>query len=87
MANWDKLNKELDSTLNSMTPENWIEWMNKTQDSCIIDWDLHQKVMAKKNKNTITRYSETVNADTRNNTKNSKNCRYCKNNRSYSTSN
>ena len=24
------------------------------QDSCIIDWELHQKVMAKKNKNTIT---------------------------------
>lgn len=24
------------------------------KDSCIIDWDLHQKVMAKKNKNTIT---------------------------------
>jgi len=23
-------------------------------DSCIIDWELHQKVMAKKNKNTIT---------------------------------
>ena len=22
--------------------------------SCIIDWELHQKVMAKKNKNTIT---------------------------------
>jgi hypothetical protein len=24
------------------------------KDSCIIDWELHQKVMAKKNKNTIT---------------------------------
>ena len=23
------------------------------KDSCIIDWELHQKVMAKKNKNTI----------------------------------
>jgi len=53
MANWDKLNKELDSTLNSMTPEDWIEWINKTKDSCIIDWELYQKVMAKKNKNTI----------------------------------
>jgi hypothetical protein len=24
------------------------------KDSCIIDWELHQKVMAKKNKNPIT---------------------------------
>jgi len=48
MANWDKLNKELDSTLDSMTPEDWNEWKNKTNDSCIIDWELHQKVMAKK---------------------------------------
>ena len=42
MANWDKLNKELDSTLDSMTPEDWNEWKNKTNDSCIIDWELHQ---------------------------------------------
>lgn len=29
MANWDKLNEELDSALDSMTPENWNEWKNK----------------------------------------------------------
>jgi hypothetical protein len=50
MANWDKLNKELDSTLDSMTPEDWNEWKNKTNDSCIIDWELYQKVMDKKNR-------------------------------------
>jgi len=54
MANWDKLNEELDSTLNSMTPEDWNEWKNKPQKNSILNWDLHQKVMAKKNKNTIT---------------------------------
>jgi hypothetical protein len=40
MANRDKLNETLDSILNPM-------------DSCILDWELYQKVMAKKNKNTI----------------------------------
>jgi hypothetical protein len=29
MADWDKLNKELDSALDSMTPEEWIKWKNK----------------------------------------------------------
>lgn len=45
MANWDKLNKELDSALDSMSKEDWVNWKN----SCILDWELHQKVMAKKN--------------------------------------
>jgi hypothetical protein len=31
MANWDKLNKELDSTLNSMTQEDWLKWKNKNK--------------------------------------------------------
>ena len=29
MANWDKLNEELDSILNSMTQEDWLKWKNK----------------------------------------------------------
>lgn len=29
MANWDKLNKELDSALDAMTSEEWIKWKNK----------------------------------------------------------
>jgi len=45
MANWDKLNEELDSALDSMSKEDWVNWKN----SCILDWVLHQKVMAKKN--------------------------------------
>ena len=45
MVNWDKLNKELDSALDSMSKEDWINWKN----SCILDWELHQKVMTKKN--------------------------------------
>ena len=48
MANWNKLNKELDSTLDSMTSEDWDEWKNKAKDKSIINWELHQKVMAKK---------------------------------------
>jgi 6-pyruvoyltetrahydropterin/6-carboxytetrahydropterin synthase len=31
MADWDKLNKELDSALDSMTPEEWIKWKNKNK--------------------------------------------------------
>jgi len=31
MANWDKLNKELDSALDSMTQEDWINWKNKNK--------------------------------------------------------
>jgi hypothetical protein len=31
MANWDKLNEELDSTLDSMTQEDWIKWKNKNK--------------------------------------------------------
>jgi len=54
MANWDKLNEELDSILDAMTQEDWNEWKNKTQKNSILNWDLHQKLMAKKNKNTIT---------------------------------
>ena len=38
-------NKELDSALDSMSKEDWVNWKN----SCILDWELHQKVMAKKN--------------------------------------
>jgi hypothetical protein len=48
MANWNKLNKELDSTLDSMTSEDWDEWKNKAKDKSIINWELHQKIMAKK---------------------------------------
>jgi len=29
MADWDKLNEELDSALDSMTQEDWINWKNK----------------------------------------------------------
>ena len=29
MANWNKLNEELDSALDSMTSEEWIKWKNK----------------------------------------------------------
>jgi len=29
MANWDKLNEELDSTLDAMTSEEWTKWKNK----------------------------------------------------------
>ena len=29
MANWEKLNKELDHTLNSMTYEDWLIWAKK----------------------------------------------------------
>jgi hypothetical protein len=29
MANWDKLNEELDSALDSMTSNDWIKWKNK----------------------------------------------------------
>lgn len=53
MANWDKLNKELDSALDSMTPEDWNEWKNKTQKNSILNWDLHQKLMNKRNEITI----------------------------------
>ena len=28
MANWDKLNAEFDSALDSMTPGDWIQWKN-----------------------------------------------------------
>ena len=31
MANWDKLNEELDSALNSMTQEDWLKWKNKNK--------------------------------------------------------
>jgi hypothetical protein len=29
MANWDKLNEELDSALDAMTSEEWTKWKNK----------------------------------------------------------
>jgi hypothetical protein len=29
MTNWDKLNKELDSALDSMSKEDWVNWKNK----------------------------------------------------------
>jgi hypothetical protein len=29
MANWDKLNEELDSALDSMTSNDWTKWKNK----------------------------------------------------------
>ena len=31
MANWDKLNKELESDLDSMSKEDWINWKNKNK--------------------------------------------------------
>jgi hypothetical protein len=31
MANWDKLNEELDFILNSMTQEDWLKWKNKNK--------------------------------------------------------
>lgn len=31
MANWNKLNNELDEVLESMTPEDWQEWYAKKQ--------------------------------------------------------
>lgn len=31
MANWDKLNEELDSALDSMSKEDWINWKNKNK--------------------------------------------------------
>ena len=31
MANWDKLNEELDSALNSMAQEDWLKWKNKNK--------------------------------------------------------
>jgi hypothetical protein len=31
MANWDKLNKELESALDSMSKEDWINWKNKNK--------------------------------------------------------
>jgi hypothetical protein len=31
MANWDKLNEELDSALNLMTQEDWLKWKNKNK--------------------------------------------------------
>jgi trans-2-enoyl-CoA reductase len=49
MANWDELNEELDSTLDAMTQEDWNEWKNKTQKNSILNWDLHQKLMNKRN--------------------------------------
>ena len=42
------LNKELDYTLDSMTSEDWDEWKYKAKDKSIINWELYQKVMAKK---------------------------------------
>ena len=53
MADWDKLNKELDSTLNSMSKEDWIEWKINMQNKSIINWELHQKLMEKKNTITV----------------------------------
>ena len=53
MADWDKLNKELDSTLNSMSKEDWIEWKINMQNESIINWELHQKLMEKKNTITV----------------------------------
>jgi 6-pyruvoyltetrahydropterin/6-carboxytetrahydropterin synthase len=46
MADWDALNAELDTALDSMTHEDWLQWKNMS----IIDWELHQKLMQKKSK-------------------------------------
>jgi hypothetical protein len=53
MANWDKLNGELDSALNSMSPEDWAVWKINMQNKSIINWEMIQKLMAKKKTITV----------------------------------
>jgi hypothetical protein len=44
MANWDKLNKELDDALDSMTPEDWKILNQKHKQMNHPDPKLHQRV-------------------------------------------